>query len=40
MDDVAKNLKCRSKDKEVQLTLVVSGKAIAAAAGAGDDCRD
>jgi hypothetical protein len=36
LDDVNRNLKCRSKDKEVHLTLVVSGKAIAAAAGG--DC--
>ncbi|HEY2787334.1 MAG TPA: hypothetical protein VGJ05_20420 [Fimbriiglobus sp.] len=34
--DLGKNLKCKSKDKEVQVTLVLSGKAIAAAAGAGD----
>lgn len=34
--DLTKNLKCKSKDKEVQVTLVISGKSIAAAAGAGD----
>jgi len=39
VDDVTKNLNCRSKDKEVRLTLVVSGKAIAAATGGGD-CGD
>ena len=34
--DLSKNLKCKSKDKEVQVTLTLSGKAIAAATGAGD----
>jgi hypothetical protein len=36
LDEVNKNLTCRSKDKEVLLSLVVSGKAIAAAIGSGD----
>jgi hypothetical protein len=36
IDDVAKNLACQSKGKEVRVTLGVSGKAIAAATGAGD----
>jgi len=34
--DLTKNLKCKSKDKEVQITLTISGKSIAAATGAGD----
>jgi len=36
LDEVNKNLTCRSKDKEVLLSLVVSGKAIAAAIVSGD----
>jgi hypothetical protein len=34
--DLTKNLKCKAKDKEVQITLTISGKSIAAATGAGD----
>jgi hypothetical protein len=36
VNDLTKNLTCKAKDKEVKIVLTLSGKAIAAAAGAGD----
>jgi len=36
INDLNKNLSCKAKDKEVKITLTLSGKSIAAALGGGD----